>query len=51
MGLQYEVEKVLQNGTYIIGDVLETLKMPINGDLLEIVKDRMNWELIVVIPI
>ena len=46
----YEIEKVLRNGTYIIGDTLGTLKTPINGDLLEIAKNRTDWEPIVVIP-
>ena len=46
----YEIEKVLRNGTYIIGDAYGTLKTPINGDLLELVKSRSEWEPIVVIP-
>ena len=46
----FEVEKVLRNGTYIIGDAYGTLKTPINGDLLELVKNRSEWEPIVVIP-
>src|SRR5215208_3190989 len=45
----YEIEKILRNGTYIIGNILGTLKTPINEDLLELAKNRTDWEPIVVI--
>src|SRR3990170_8530791 len=46
----YNIEKVLRNGTYIIGNAHGVLKTPINGDLLELARSRSEWEPIVVIP-
>ena len=46
----YEIEKVLKNGTYILGNSDGVIKTPINGDLLELAKSRLAWEPIIVIP-
>jgi Integrase zinc binding domain/Integrase core domain len=46
----FEIEKVLRNGTYILGNAQGVIKTPINGDLLELAKSRSDWEPIVVIP-
>jgi hypothetical protein len=46
----YTIEKVLRNGTYVLGNPEGVLKTPINGDLLELYKSRQDWEPIVIVP-